>query len=202
MATIKLQGGEVILKDGKASCLCCGDCPTEEQSPYGIILSEEQYNNFNSGGNYTMNAILSETYQNRGSCSSNLNGEGVLVSNTLCSFSAQVSEVKCVGGGFGNEAYFNLIWRVFKEAQTNLYKLRYSGYAYCPYLLPEGFCYSVGYFVGDTIDYFPLPYLVNIGSVSLTNRGSNVQFGVWSLSEQGLSTSASATIDITDPTPL
>jgi hypothetical protein len=200
MATIALQDGKVVLKDGNASCSCCVACPSESPSPYGIVLTEEQYNNFNSGGNYTMNAVLSETYTGQGSCSSNLNGSGVLVTNPSCEFYSQVREIKCGSGGLSSDAFFQVYWRVFQETGTNLYKLRYSGSAYCPYEF-FGFCYSVGYFVADTLDYSPLSYLVNIGSVSLTNRGSNFQFGVWTLDAPVFSASASATIDITDPIP-
>ena len=190
---IKTDGGTTRAVE----CACCGSlCPSESPSPYGIVLTEEQYNNFKNGGYYTMNAVLSETYTGQGSCSSNLNGSGVLVTNPSCGFSAQVRELKCGSGGYFGDAYFQVYWRVFQETETNLYKLRYSGSAYCPYEF-FGFCYSVGYFVDDTDDYSPPSYVVNIGSVTLTNRGTSFQFGVWTLDAPVFSASASATINIT-----
>lgn len=179
------------------NCACCvPPCPSESSSPYGIILSEEQYNNFKSGGDYTMNAVLSENYTGQGSCSSNLNGSGVLIPNPSCGFGAEVREFKCGDGGYFGDAYFGVSWRVFKENDTNLYKLRYNGSGYCPYPF-FGFCYSVGYFVQDTYDYSPPSYVIQIGSVSLTNKGLNVQLGVWSLDAPVFNASASATINIT-----
>lgn len=141
-----------------------------------------------------MNAVLSETYTGQGSCSSNLNGTGVLI--TSCGFSAEVRELKCGDGGYFGDAYFKVIWRVFKEADTNLYKLRYDGFGYCPYLF-FGSCYSVGYFVSDSDDYSAPSYLRNIGKVSLTIFGSNFQLGIWTLDAPMFNASASATINIT-----
>jgi hypothetical protein len=181
-------------------CACCGPlCPSESPSPYGIVLTEEQYNNFKKGGNYTMSAVLSETRTGEGSCSSNLNGSGVIAPNIYCEFYTAVAEPKCVGGGSG-DAYFDVNWRVFQETGTNLYKLRYSGSGYCPYDF-FGTCYSNGYVVQDDFDYSPPGYMVNIGSVSLTNRGTSFQFGVWTVDQLNLSASASATINITQPVP-
>ena len=197
--TIKTQGGKVITKDGKVSCECCALCPSESPSPYGIVLTKEQYNNFKKGGDYTMSAVLSETRTGEGSCSSNLNGSGVLAIDLPCEFYAEVREPKCVVGGSG-DAYFQVSWRVFQETGTNLYKLRYSGSGYCPYDF-FGTCYSNGYVVHDNIDYDPPSYMVNVGSVSLTNRGTSFQFGVWTLDQVNLSASASATINITEPVP-
>jgi hypothetical protein len=186
-------------------CACCvPPCPSDSPSPYGIVLTEEQYNNFKKGGNYTMSAVLSETRTGEGSCSSNLNGSGVLAIDPLCEFYAEVREPKCVGGGSG-DAYFQVYWRVFQETGTNLYKLRYSGAGYCPYLFFDEFfgtCYSNGYYFQDTFDSYSTPsYMVNVGSVSLTNRGTSFQFGVWTLDQPNLSASASATINITEPVP-
>ena len=194
------SGAVKIKTDGglrAVNCACCTPpCPSESSSPYGIVLSEEQYNNFKSGGNYTMNAVLSETYEDKGSCSSNLNGTGILITNPSCGFSAEVRELKCGGGGFSGDAYFQVSWRVFKETDTNLYKLRANGSGYCPYPF-FGSCYSVGYFVQDTYDYSPPSYVIQIGSVSLTSKGSNVQLGVWTLDAPMFNASASATINIT-----
>ena len=181
------------------NCACCVPCPSEEPSPYGIVLSEEQYNNFKSGGNYTMNAVLSETYEDQVSCSSNLNGTGNLIPYSPCGFSVEVRELKCGDGGFFGDAYFEVNWRVFKENDTNLYKLRYGGSGYCPYPLYPffGSCYSVGYFVQDIFDYSPPSYVIQIGSVSLTSKGSNVELAVWTLDAPVFNASASATINIT-----
>ena len=195
------SGAVKIKTDGglrAVNCACCAPpCPSESSSPYGIVLSEEQYNNFKSGGNYTMNAVLSETYEDQGSCSSNLNGAGVIIPNTSCWFSAEVRELKCGDGGFFGDAYFQVSWRVFKETDTNLYKLRANGSGYCPYQFFGSWCYSVGYFVQDTYDYSPPSYVIQIGSVSLTSKGSNVQLGVWTLDAPMFNASASATINIT-----
>jgi hypothetical protein len=203
MATIKYNEDEegnkrIIIKDGKVSCECC-ECPSDSPSPYGIVLTKEQYNNFKKGGDYTMSAVLSETRTGEGSCSSNLNGSGVLAIDSPCEFYADVREPKCVGGGSG-DAYFQVYWRVFQETGTNLYKLRYQGGGYCPYGF-FGTCYSNGYSVYDFFDYDPPSYVVNVGSVSLTNRGTSFQFGVWTLDQLNLSASASATINITEPVP-
>ncbi len=205
--TIKTQGGKVITKDGKVSCECCEGCPSDSPSPYGIVLTKEQYNNFKKGGDYTMSAVLSETRTGEGSCSSNLNGSGVLAIDSPCEFYADVREPKCVGMGDG-DAFFQVYWRVFQETGTNLYKLRYSGAGYCPYEFPDFMtsppgiiCYSNGYSVYDFFDYDPPSYVVNVGSVSLTNRGTSFQFGVWTLDQLNLSASASATINITEPVP-
>ena len=191
---------KIKVEDGTTravNCACCAPpCPSESPSPYGIVLSEEQYNNFKSGGDYTMNAVLSETYTGQGSCSSNLNGTGILITNPSCGFGAEVRELKCGDGGYFGDASFEVSWRVFKENDTNLYKLRYNGSGYCPYPF-FGFCYSVGYFVQDTYDYSPPSYVIQIGSVSLTNKGSNVQLGVWTLDAPVFNASASATINIT-----
>ncbi len=184
------------------NCACCEaepDCPTEEPSSFGFTLSEEQYKDFKNGGQYTMNAILSESYSNFGSCSSNLNGMGILFPAGPCSFSVEVKELKCGDGGYFGNAYFKVTWRVFKETGTNSYKLRYSGSGYCPYPF-FGFCYSVGYFVSDSDDYSAPSYLRKIGNVSLTIFGSNFQLGVWTLAGP-FEASASATINVTQQTP-
>ena len=143
-----------------------------------------------------MNAVLSETYEDQGSCSSNLNGAGFIIPYSPCGFSLEVREFKCGGVGLSSDAYFEVNWRVFKENDTNLYKLRYGGSGYCPYLF-SGWCYSVGYFVQDIFDYSPPSYVIQIGRVSLTSKGSNVELGVWTLDAPMFNASASATINIT-----
>ena len=194
------SGAVKIKTDGglrAVNCACCvPPCPSEEPSPYGIVLSEEQYNNFKSGGNYTMNAVLSETFEDQGSCSSNLNGTGNLIPYSPCGFSVEVREFKCEGMGLTGEAFFQVTWRVFKENDTNLYKLRANGWGYCPYPF-FGSCYSVGYFVQDTYDYSPPSHVIQIGSVSLTSKGSNVELAVWTIDAPVFNASASATINIT-----
>jgi hypothetical protein len=193
MATIALQDGKVVLKDGNASCSCCTEftCPTIPESPYGIVLSETEYNNFKQGGSFTFDATMSE-----GTCSSNLNTNGFL---PTCAFNISVSEDSCFApSGSISASYFNLTCQVGQEDVTGLYKMRYNGQAQCPYLLYPLFCYSFGYFINDIYEVNPPVMFAPIGTVTITNRGSSVQFSIWSFPG---SASASATIDITDPIP-
>ena len=52
-------------------------------------------------------------------------------------------------------------------------------------------------FVQDIFDYSPPSYVIQIGSVSLTSKGSNVELAVWTLDAPVFNASASATINIT-----
>jgi hypothetical protein len=194
MANIALDAGKVVLKDGKASCSCC--CGTIPESPYGIVLSEEQYNNFSQGGNYTINAVMSENFTGEGSCSSNLNGSGSLPS---CIFQISVSEFKCNDefGTIYDYASFGVTVYFGKEAGTGIYKMHYSGQAQCPYQF-FGFCYSVGYYINESYDVNPPGFFTQIGTVTMTIKGTTFQFGVWSFPPaSGFNASASATINIT-----
>jgi len=197
MANIALDAGKVVLKDGKASCSCCSvvDCGTIPESTYGIVLSEEQYNNFSQGGNYTINAVMSENFTGGGSCSSNLNGSGSLPS---CIFQISVSELKCSGSDtFYDSARFGVTVYFGKEAGTGIYKMHYYGQAQCPYLF-FGFCYSVGYYINESYDVNPPSVFTQIGTVTMTIKGTTFQFGVWSFPpDSGFNASASATINIT-----
>jgi hypothetical protein len=197
MATIALQDEKVVLKDGKASCSCCSvvDCGTIPESPFGIVLSEEQYNNFAQGGNYTINAAMSENFTGAGSCSSNLNGSGSLPS---CIFQISVREFKCNGlDTFYDYASFSVTVYFGKEAGTGIYKMHYSGQAQCPYPF-FGFCYSVGYYINETYDGNPPSIFAKIGTVTMIIKGTTFHFGVWSFPPaSGFNSSASATINIT-----
>ena len=59
MATIKLQDGKVVLKDGKVSCECCDTCdiPFARSGP---IITSEQYSALGRGGviSYNIQASL------------------------------------------------------------------------------------------------------------------------------------------------
>lgn len=197
MATIALDAGKVVLKDGKASCTCCGpECVCDPETEYGIVLTEEEYNNFKQGGNYTMSATLSENYfGDPYTCSSNLNGSGTLLGG--CNFSSSVSEPKC-SGSYYNSAYLFVSWNVCKEESTGLYKLNYGGDAACPYTFFQD-CYSVGYWINDSWDYYgpPSSGVVSIGTVTINNRGSQVQFNVWAFSSFNSNPGASASGAIT-----
>ena len=60
MATVKLQNGRVILKDGKVSCSCCNCIYTEEEwqsvtasSPANVFeITKEEFNQYFKGGSW------------------------------------------------------------------------------------------------------------------------------------------------------
>lgn len=180
MATIALDTGKVVLKDGKASCTCCSpepECICGTTTPTGIVLTEEEYNNFKQGGNCTMQINLLE-----GSCSSNLN-QPILISQ-LCSFNATLSELKCSGPGLQANAFISVNWNVCRE-ENGIYKMHYSGNGACPTLAFYGIqqCYSFGYFLNEDFDSNGVPpYLpwASIGKVTINNRGSQVEFNIYS----------------------
>lgn len=199
MANIALDAGKVVLKNGKASCTCCGGivCPCDD-SECGIVISESLYNNFISGGNFTMTAILSESSP-EGSCSSNINNEDVF-SGELCNFNFSVSEQKCSGSVFFDYAYLNLIISVCKENTSGLYKLHYNGGGRCPYITGSGFfyCYSVGYSIYD-FGCEPVGSIFEvIGNIQVNAYGFNFTVPIWSFPPTtGFIASANGTITIT-----
>jgi hypothetical protein len=55
MATIALQNGKVILKDGKASCTCCDSCTYKESDTHVFEITKEEYDSYIQGGNWVIN---------------------------------------------------------------------------------------------------------------------------------------------------
>jgi hypothetical protein len=205
MANIALDAGKIVLKDGKASCTCCGGgiiCPEITQN-YNVI-SEEMYNALQAGGNYVANGTMFEYnyYNPSGSnCNMSASDSGIIPTGN-CGANIFVSQEKCSGT---SEAYIAFTYIVSKVGQE--YRFTYyggtntgiSGGAYCPSPIGGGACYSIGYNIGwiyDNIPQGPIFCPIAGGGITLTtSAGTFGPFGIYTFC--GFPSSGSLNITIT-----
>jgi hypothetical protein len=203
MANIALQGGKVVLKDGKVSCTCCGgvECPAIE-TEYDVI-SEAMYNALQAGGIYVANGTLFEnSYYNPSSpdCNMSTSDSGIIPAGN-CGASIRVQQTTC-GGYYDYDAYIQFAYSIAKVG--NEYRFTYGSSAnfsgaYCPYNVTTGtLCYSVGYIIGWSWDNNPPgPTLCPIagGGITLnTSAGTLGPFGIYTFCGVGSTGSLDITI--------
>jgi hypothetical protein len=87
MATIAIQEGKVVLKDGKVSCECCG-CNGPTETGVNIFqITKEEYDNYYKGGTWNIsgNIKVSESAADGRSATSNSSGN-FTVESSGCNF--------------------------------------------------------------------------------------------------------------------
>jgi len=194
MATIKLQNGKVITKDGKVSCKCC--CP--EITEYYIVISEAMYNSLQDGGSVSASGGGSEYT----GCSFSATATGTLGGGN-CGGSAGVYSDNCTSG-FGQQfqSYMTFTWSISKVGSE--YRLGYgqgesfgqqSGACFTTIAPPMNFCYTVGFFTSWNLDNNGGGgFIYNVGTTTLTTSAGSLTFGIWNLDNTA---TASLNINIT-----
>lgn len=189
---IALQDGNVVLKDGKASCTCC-EAPCSEITEYYDVISEEMYNSLRAGGNYVANGTMFEEnyYDPSGpDCNMSASDSGIITAGN-CGANIFVSQETCSGtsGSGTSEAYITFTYNVSKVGQE--YRFTYYGDtnigifggAYCPHPIGVGVCYSVGYNIGwmyDSVPPGPIFCPISGGGITLTtSAGTLGPFGIY-----------------------
>jgi hypothetical protein len=186
MANIALQDGKVVLKDGKASCSCCGVvCPPIE-SDYTVI-SEAMFNALQAGGNYFATGGASEYT----GCSFS-GTENAIVPSENCGASAGVQGgITCNSQGFNYRSSIGINWNISQVGSE--YRFTYNGGGSCWSDVYEGLCYTVGFYINWSFDNFPPPgSFTKVGTVTLTTSAGSMNFGIWNLDN-----TASASLGIT-----
>jgi hypothetical protein len=185
MANIALDAGKVVLKDGKASCTCCGGvvCPSIE-SEYDVI-SEAIYNALQAGGNYAATGSLREpgygTSQTE--CNMSASSSGIIASGN-CGASITINQQTCFASYTFNQAYIGFSYQISKVGTEYRFTYGYGGNfgsAYCPWDITSSTCYSVGYNVSWFLDNNPGGLFCPIagGGITLnTSAGTLGPFGI------------------------
>jgi hypothetical protein len=185
MANIALQDGKVVLKDGKASCTCCGGiiCPDIELE-YDVI-SEAMYNALLDGGDYVVNGTLTES-----PCNLNETKSGLTAGCNQLFF---VENKTCDDPGNSIFQYASLSIGISIAQVGGEYRLTYTGNGLCPSFMPNFGCYSIGYYISWLSDNETPGYFVNVGSVTInTSAGTLGPYGIWSIAPFG-----SGSLDVT-----
>lgn len=202
MANIALDAGKVVLKNGNASCSCCGGvCPPIE-SDYTVI-SEAMFNALQAGGTLSWNGGLDEggffgpTY-----CSFTNSGNSALPSGN-CGFYVLVEGTNqgCTALPPADLPFIAFALSIYKSG--NEHRLTYGGSAACfgPAFEPyNNFCYSVGWATGWSYDngFPPSPSIIT-GNINInTSAGTLGPFGMWTFANAG---TGYLDITITPPPP-
>jgi len=195
---IKTKNGNVILKNGKASCECCEVVCPEITDSY-ITISEGMFNALQAGGSLSASGGGSEYT----GCSFSATSSG-FIGGGNCGFEAAVYSDNCITGvGQPYQSYMRFFWEISKVGSQ--YRLGYgsggtfgtqSGACYGNIMPPTNFCYTVGFYTSwelDTNGPGSVP-LSNVGTTTLTTSAGSLTFGIWNLDP---SASAYLNINIT-----
>jgi hypothetical protein len=77
MATIKLQSGKVITKEGKVSCSCCGEVCNGPISGQNVFeITKQEYDAYFSGGTWDVSTTWTQFESANPNCLANGTGDG------------------------------------------------------------------------------------------------------------------------------
>lgn len=189
MANIALDAGKVVLKDGKASCTCCGGvvCPPIT-SEYNVI-SEAMYNALQDGGSFNATGYGSEWT----GCSFSGTSSGTIASGN-CGAEVNVSGGVTCTAGLDYSSFIRISWSISQVGSE--YRFTYSGGGSCFSLITGQIenCYTVGFFIDWSWDNFGSPggIFTNVGTATITTSAGSMNFGIWNLDS-----TATAGLDIT-----
>ncbi len=126
MATIKLQNGKVILKDGKVSCECCESCSFDFPPENYFLATIEEYNNWRKGGIATVSASI-----NFIECNLSINEE-IVIPKRSCIVGVNKFGSECNSETESTVPYIEINFGIFKSLVDNSNRILFELFSTCP----------------------------------------------------------------------